>query len=90
MTKSELIELVATYKELTKRQSEEVVTTLFGELATTLRTGGHVEIRGFGSFYVKDYKLFIGHNPKTGEFVSVEAKKLPIFKTSGILKKRIE
>jgi integration host factor subunit beta len=89
MNKSELIEALAKEKELTYKRSEEIVNTIFSALSKTLIDGGRIEIRGFGSFVVKDYKSYQGRNPKTGESIHVEPKKLPFFKVGKELRDRV-
>jgi integration host factor subunit beta len=89
MKRSELIELIAKRKGLSQRQSEEVVQTLFGEIASALQAGDWVEIRGFGRFSIKDHDSYLGRNPKTGEQVKVNPKKVPFFKASSTLKERL-
>ena len=80
MSKSDLIEEMSEGEEITKTKAEEVVNLFFGDMADALVKGDHLEIRGFGSFKVKDYKGYNGRNPKTGEVVKVKPKKLPFFK----------
>ena len=59
-------------------------------LFEALVRGDRIEIRGFGSWYVKEYKSYTGRNPKTGSTVKVGEKKLPFFKVGKELKKRID
>ncbi|RLB28698.1 MAG: integration host factor subunit beta, partial [Deltaproteobacteria bacterium] len=61
-------------------KAEEVVKTLFTSMANALAKADRVEIRGFGTFKVKHYDGYTGHNPKTGEPIKVKAKKMPFFK----------
>ena len=86
MTKADLIEQVAQVVELTRRDSEVVVETIFESIVRSLRTGDKIEIRGFGSFRTRQRKPRVGRNPKTGERVEVPAKKIPFFKPSKELK----
>ena len=79
MNKSELIETLAKEKDLPLRKAEEVVSTVFGEMEKALVSGERVEIRGLGSFKVKNYDGYKGRNPKTGEIIKVGRKKLPFF-----------
>ena len=93
MTKSQLIEEVAKrVPELTKKQVEIVVKTFFDTLSTALSEGGdsRIEIRGFGSFSLRRRRAITGHNPKTGEKVSVPPKKIPYFKAGKELKERLK
>lgn len=89
MNKSELIEALAREKNLTYKKSEEIVNSIFSSLSSTLVEGGRIEIRGFGSFVVKDYKPYQGRNPKTGESIQVKPKKLPFFKVGKELRDRV-
>lgn len=90
MTKSELIEKIAVKANLTKKKAEELVNTIFDSFFTTMVKGDRIEIRGFGSWFVKHYKSYTGRNPKTGANVFVPEKKLPFFKVGKELKKRID
>ena len=90
MTKTELIEALAKEAGLTRSKAKDVVKTVFNTMANALAKGDRVEIRGFGSFKVKHYDGYTGHNPKTGEPIKVKAKKLPFFKCSRELKERVD
>jgi integration host factor subunit beta len=89
MNKSELIEALAEKKGLTYKRSEEIVNIVLDTMSDTLVSGGRIEIRGFGSLMVKDYKAYTGRNPKTGEEIEVKPKKLPFFKVGKELRERI-
>jgi integration host factor subunit beta len=89
VNKRELTEAFAKEIGLTLRDAEVCVNTLFNSIADTLSKGGRVEIRGFGSFKVKEYEPYSGRNPKTGESIQVRSKKLPYFKLSSMMRKRI-
>ena len=89
MNKSELVEALAGERDLTYKKSEEIVNIIFDSMAETLAQGGRIEIRGFGSFVVKDYKSYMGRNPKTGEIIQVKPKKLPFFKVGKELRERV-
>ena len=89
MNKSELVESLANSKALTYKKSEEIVNLIFESMADTLSSGGRIEIRGFGSFVVKDYKAYTGRNPKTGEVIEVRPKKLPFFKVGKELREKV-
>ena len=89
MNKSELIEEFAKEMGITIRDADVCVNVLFNSIADALAKGGRVEIRGFGSFKVKEYKPYSGRNPKTGKPIQVRGKKLPYFRLSGIMRKRI-
>lgn len=89
MTKSELIEELATKNDIPVKNAEEIVNTIFESLANALKSGDRIEIRGFGSFVVNRYKSYTGRNPKTGEAINVKEKKLPFFKVGKDLKERV-
>ena len=86
MTKADLIEEVSKLAELTRKDSEVIVETIFDSVVRSLRAGDKIEIRGFGSFRTRQRKPRVGRNPKTGERVEVPAKKIPFFKPSKELK----
>jgi integration host factor subunit beta len=86
MTKADLVEEVSKITELTRKDSEVIVDTLFESVITALRTGDKLEVRGFGSFRVRQRNARVGRNPKTGEKVEVPAKRVPYFKPSKELK----
>ena len=89
MNKADLMENLRRQTGLRKDKAERVVNILFEEMTNALANGGRVEIRGFCSFYVKDYKSYMGRNPKTGEQVLIAPKKLPFFKCGKELKERV-
>lgn len=89
MNKSGLVLDLANKKNLTYKKSEEIINLIFDSMAETLVNGGRIEIRGFGSFVVKDYKAYMGRNPKTGEVIQVFPKKLPFFKVGKELRERV-
>jgi integration host factor subunit beta len=86
MTKADLIEEVSRVVELTRKDSEIVVETIFDSIVHSLRAGDKIEIRGFGSFRTRQRNPRVGRNPKTGDRVEVPAKKIPFFKPSKELK----
>ena len=89
MNKSEMIETLAEKRGLSVKKAEEIVSTIFDAMTGALLAGERIEIRGFGSFVVNDYKAYTGRNPKTGESIAVKPKKLPFFKVGKELKSRI-
>ncbi len=90
MTKSELIQRLAERNpHLYLRDVEKIVETIFDEITDALAHGDRVELRGFGAFSVKHRDARIGRNPRTGEAVQVEAKRLPFFKTGKALRERL-
>lgn len=86
MTKAELIEEVSRVVEMSRKDSEVIVETIFDSIVRALRTGEKIEIRGFGSFRTRQRQPRIGRNPKTGTRVEVPAKRIPFFKPSKELK----
>jgi integration host factor subunit beta len=89
MTKADLIDEVAAASELTKRDSEVVVSTFFGAIMDALHQGDKVELRGFGTFKLRHRKARTGRNPKTGEAVHVPAKVVPYFKAGKELRELV-
>ena len=90
MTKSDLIEILVSKTNLPKKRIEQIVNCVLDSLFEALVNGDRIEIRGFGSWYVKEYKSYTGRNPKTGSTVKVSEKRLPFFKVGKELKKRID
>lgn len=90
MNKSQLVEALAKAENLTIKTAEEVVNTVFKEMEKALIKGSRIEIRGLGSFKVKDYTSYNGRNPKTGKIIRVESKKLPFFKVGRELKEMVD
>lgn len=89
MTKAELMEEVAKNSELTKKDAEVIVQTVLDSIIGSLQEGEKVELRGFGSFRLRQRSSRMGRNPKTGERVDVPAKKIPYFKPGKELKELI-
>ncbi|MBW2107262.1 MAG: integration host factor subunit beta [Deltaproteobacteria bacterium] len=90
MNKSDLVEMLAKENGLSKAKAAKTVDLFFDEMAGALARGERVEIRGFCSMYVKQYKAYTGRNPKTKEAVYVAPKKLPFFKCGKELKERVD
>ena len=86
MTKAELVEKVANEINLTKKQTEVVVNTVFQSITESLSQGNKVELRGFGSFRIRDRNARVGRNPKSGAKVEVPAKRVPFFKAGKALR----
>jgi integration host factor subunit beta len=86
MTKADLIDEVSRVAELTRKDSEVIVESIFDSVVRSLRVGDKIEIRGFGSFRTRQRKARVGRNPKTGDRVEVPPKKIPYFKPSKELK----
>ena len=91
MTKSDLIQLISEQRpSLSRREMELVVNTVFDEMRDALIEGDRIEIRGFGSFSVKQRESREGRNPKTGEVVEVPSKRVPYFKVGKELRERVD
>jgi integration host factor subunit beta len=89
MTKAELVEDVARAAELTKKDAERLVEIVFESIIETLNQGEKIELRGFGSFRVRERGARRGRNPKTGDPVDIPAKRVPYFKPGKELKELI-
>ena len=90
MTKSQLIQKLAEENpHLYMRDIERLVDAVFERITQALVDGDRVELRGFGAFSVKHRDARVGRNPRTGETVNVEAKKLPFFKTGKALREKL-
>ncbi|MFH1992601.1 MAG: HU family DNA-binding protein [Pseudomonadota bacterium] len=90
MNKADLITAFKDETGLTKSEAESVVNLFFDEMSNALAGGDRVEIRGLCTFYVKEYQAYTGRNPKTGEQVQIQPKKLPFFKCGKELKERVD
>jgi integration host factor subunit beta len=90
MNKLELISTLKNRADISKSEASEIVQIFFDSMTDTLTEGERVEIRGLCSFFVKSYKSYTGRNPKTGEKVTIEPKKLPFFKCGKELKERVD
>lgn len=89
MNKSELIEALAQNQGLPIKTAASIVNTILDTMIETLVRGKNIELRGFGSFTVKDYETYTGRNPKTGASILVKPKKLPFFKVGKELRESI-
>ncbi len=90
MTKSELVErLVEANGVLSRKESELVVNIIFDSMCEALQSGEKVEIRGFGSFTIRERDAREARNPKSGDVVKIPAKKTPFFKTGKDLRERV-
>lgn len=89
MTKADLVEEVSRVSDLTKKHSEIIVDTVFKSIITSLRNGEKIELRGFGSFRLRQRDSRRGRNPKTGDRVDVPPKQVPYFKPGKDLKELI-
>ena len=91
MTKSELVEIIADAQgEITRREAEVVVNTVFTAIGDALAKGDRVELRGFGSFTTRQRRPRLGRNPKSGVSVTVPAKVVPHFKPGKELRERVD
>ncbi len=90
ITKSELIDQLSDTAKLPRGRAEEVVHLIFDQMVHALIKGKGIEVRGFGSFQVREYKAYQGRNPRTGEPVHVKPKKLPFFRVGKELRERVD
>lgn len=90
MNKIELINALAEKENISRQAAKRCVEQFFNSMTETLANNERVEIRGLCSFYTKTYKSYHGRNPKTGQIVTVEPKRLPFFKVGEELKKRVD
>ena len=89
MNKSDLIEQLAVTMQLSGREAAAIVDTILETMTDALTRGDSIEIRGFGSFVVKEYESYTGRNPKTGELITVRPKRLPLFKVGKDLREQV-
>lgn len=90
MNKSGLIEALSKKEGLTEKKAIDLVNLIFKGFTDELKKGGRIEIRGLGSFVVRDYEAYTGRNPKTGKNIKVASKKLPFFKVGKELKEKVD
>jgi len=86
MNKTELIYLVASKTELSKKDSTKAVDAVFNVIAEALKKGEKVQLIGFGNFEVRERAARTGRNPQTGEEIQIPASKIPAFKPGKALK----
>ncbi|MDH3348983.1 MAG: integration host factor subunit beta [Desulfobulbaceae bacterium] len=89
MNKSELIEALADDIKVPIREAASITNTIIDAMSDALAREESIEIRGFGSFVVKEYESYTGRNPKTGEKIQVSPKKLPFFKVGKDLREQV-
>ncbi len=89
MTKTKLIEALAEQQKMSVKEAKSIVNTILAAMTDALLDGQNVEIRGFGSFQVRQYESYIGRNPKTGKEIKVAPKKLPFFKPGKDLREQM-
>ena len=89
MNKSELIEHLSETLNLPQREATAICNTILERMTEALSDGDSIEIRGFGSFVIKEYEAYEGRNPKTGKKITVQPKKLPFFKVGKELREKV-
>ena len=89
MNKADLIEALAKKEGVKEKDAYTIINLIFDDFTDTLKKGGRIEIRGFGSFSVREYGAYTGKNPKTGNKVDVKPKRLPFFNVGKELKERV-
>ena len=89
MTKSDLVDALCEAQKMPKGRAELLVNVIFDSMEASLRRGERIEIRGFGSFEIREYRAYEGRNPRTGSAVAVRPKRLPFFKVGKELKERV-
>ena len=90
MTKSDLIRWVSVKNHIQHPEAEVAVNKFFETIMSALGDGKRVELRGFGSFSVREYDGYMGRNPRTGEPIPVPPKKLPFFKVGKDMKEAVD
>ncbi len=89
MNKSELIESLSEKINISHREAAAITNTIIDAMTEALTRGENIEIRGFGSFVIKNYSSYEGRNPKSGKKIKVKPKKLPFFKVGKDLRERV-
>ena len=89
MTRADLTEEVSRASGIAGKESDIIVVTMLDSIVRTLRSGGRVEIRGFGTFATRQREPRVARNPKTGAPVEVPAKNVPFFKPGKELQKSV-
>ena len=89
MNARDLVTKLAEKENLTQREAEAAVKLIFRLFTDAMKQGERIEIRGFGSFVIRDYRTYVGRNPKTGEKVEIRPKRLPYFKVGKELKEKL-
>ena len=90
MNKLELISALKTESDISKAEAAKIIHLFFESMSDAMAQGERVEIRGLCSFFVKSYRSYTGRNPKTGQRVHIEPKKLPFFKSGKELRERVD
>ena len=89
MRRSDIEREISEKFKLQSNQSEQILDTIIESMTEVLKEDGRIEIRGFGSFFTKSYGSYGGRNPRTGDYVAVPEKKLPHFRPSKELLKKL-
>ena len=90
MIRSELVQkLCVDHPDLTAKEIERVVSSVFDSVIEQLQNGGRVELRGFGAFSTRERDARKGRNPRTGATVDVHAKRVPYFKPGKEMRERL-
>jgi integration host factor subunit beta len=90
MNRSELIDVLKEEASINRKDAETIVQVFFDAISDALNDDGRIEIRGFGSFSVKEYRPYVGRNPKSGEKIEVSPKRLPFFRVGKELKSLVD
>ncbi len=89
LTKARFVRTIANKFKLPQGEAEQIVNCIFDSLVDAVKRGEGIDIRGFGSFTVRQYKMYEGRNPRTGTPVHVAPKRLPFFKVGKELRERV-
>jgi len=90
MNKSELVEILSQELDISVQEASSTMNIILDSMTEALSKGENIELRGFGSFTIKNYDPYIGRNPKTGEKITVKAKKAPVFKVGKELRHAVD
>ena len=89
MNKSELIEALSQDLNFSIKAAQNIIDTILGTITEKLVAGENVELRGFGSFSVRQYDSYIGRQPKTGEKIEIKPRKIPYYKVGKELREAV-
>jgi integration host factor subunit alpha len=89
MTKADLVERIQANTGFTKKESADMLESVFSIMKNTLEAGEKIKIAGFGNFEVKQKKDRRGRNPQTGESITIEARRILSFKPSMLLRQKL-
>jgi integration host factor subunit alpha len=89
MTKADIVAKIQAKIGISKKDSVELLESVFSILKKTLEDGEKIKIAGFGNFEVRQKKDRIGRNPQTGEAITVKARRILTFKASNVLKQSV-